>query len=154
MANFGEYCCLLASVLEKIVRDKNVAIEVNDLGPRHANYVEVIEDIAFYNYFQRPAQRGISLAEIGLDCRKAREVLNWVLGELEPEIIIFSSALAGKYGPTEVRHLATLAGCRIPNIGVTPHAGSPYWNMRAEAYGWLTGRELFRKFLNDFGFWK
>ncbi len=125
---------------------KNVAIEVNDLGPRHANYVEAMEDLAFYNYFQRPAKRGGSLDETGLDCRKAREVpLNWILSELEPEIIIFSSALAGKYGPTEVRHLARLAGCSIPSIGVTPHAGSAHWNMRAEACGGRTGRELFAK---------
>jgi hypothetical protein len=129
---------------------KGIAIEVNEVMNRPSHlYAEAFQDLAYYNYFQRPAtmvpipgERGLSLHVEPLDCEVADKVFKWVVRELlKPDILVFTSRFAGK-------SCKALRGLQIP-YGIAPHPTSRWWNMKAAAYGGLTGRELFRKTLCD-----
>jgi hypothetical protein len=119
---------------------KSIAREVNVAGGGHGDFVEAIEDLAFYNYFQRPAAHGASLRVEPLDCEVASAVFRWILSELEPELIVFTSRKAGWACSELLRDL------HIPAQN-TPHPTCPWWNKASKAYGGRTGRELFRDFL-------
>lgn len=118
---------------------KNIAIEVNQILSGRDD-LDAIEDIAFYNYLQRPAITGDSLHVDPRDREVAIKVFDWVVGTLQPEIIIFTSDLAGQCCGERLRALGV-------SHGIVPHPTCAHWNMRAKKYGGLKGRELFCKIL-------
>ena len=66
-------------------------------------------------------------------------VLEDVIRELTPNLVIFTSSKAGEYGARLVRELD------IPVV-VTPHPNCQWWNRQAKSYGGY-GREIIPKFL-------
>lgn len=119
---------------------KSIAREVNAANGGCGDFVEAIEDVAFYNYFQRPATYGASLQVEVLDREVAGMVLRWVLSEIKPDLIVFTSRKAG-WACSEF-----LRDCQIPAQN-TPHPTCPWWNKASKAYGGQTGRKLFLDFL-------
>ena len=115
------------------------------------------EHIAFYNYFMRPAPkygRSIEGHDKPQDRTISEEVLRWFVQEHQPQLVIFVSRFAGRYGEKVVCEHG------IPCIS-TPHPGRPWWNRSCPKYGRNSiyegdpidprrGRDLFRDFLEKY----
>ena len=115
------------------------------------------EHIAFYNYFMRPAPKtgsGIEGHVVPLDCKISEEVLRWFVREHQPQLVIFVSRFAGRYGEKVVCEHG------IPCIS-TSHPGRPWWNRHSNTYGRdpiyagdpirpRRGRDLFHDFLKKY----
>ena len=55
-------------------------------------------DIAFINYFQRPAQKtGKSIKVSKLDSEVSKKVVSQVINTISPDIVIFTSSLAWRH---------------------------------------------------------
>ena len=121
---------------------RNIAWELNKLGLGYTDYRDSFEHTIYLNYFQRPAYEGKSLIPYPEDTTIANEVLEWIVEEEKPELICFTSALAGRSAYT------TLKDMNIPYV-VTPHPGCAWWNRTAKSYGNKRGRDLLVDFLKE-----
>lgn len=106
-----------------------------------------LNHVAYYNYFQRPSpRRGDSIEEdlVPQDHEVAKEVLRWFIECYKPELVVTASRLAGGYASDIVREY------RLP-FESAPHPSAPAFNRLFYRYRerTVTGRELFRNFLND-----
>jgi hypothetical protein len=115
----------------------NPFLEINQHGPNYPDYRRVGEDIAFYNFFLRPALDGRSLAVSPLDVEFANEALRAHLKEYRPTAVVFLSSLARNYLSEQLD---------IPFIA-TPHPCCPWWNRVSRRYGNKTGREILADFI-------
>ncbi|MCU8092477.1 hypothetical protein L5M18_13010 [Shewanella sp. SM20] len=91
---------------------------------KHQNYLDVIDQVAYYNYFQRPAEEtGGSIDVKPRDIPMAESTLKLVLNTLQPELIIVASRKAGK-----------LIKPLIPNYEfvITAHPSSVWWNRQTK----------------------
>ena len=105
-----------------------------------------LHHIAYYNYFMRPAPKPGDSMEghvVPQDCKISEEVLRWFVREHQPQLVIFVSRLASRYGESVVHE------CDIPCIS-TPHPGCPWWNKPCDTYGQRRGRDLFHDFLEKY----
>lgn len=103
-------------------------------------------EIAFMNYFQRPAQRaGDSIAATGIDSRIAASVHLAVTGIIAPDIVVFTSRLAWSHAKNHYSSNPAAGGIEPIN---TPHPGSAWWGRRSEKYQGKTGKERFIGDLN------
>jgi hypothetical protein len=105
---------------------------INDHGPRYPDVVQVAEDVAFYNFFLRPARTGRSIRVGPLDLERANEAFAHWCRELRPTLVVFLSALA---------HRSLRAGDTTLPISVVPHPASQWWYRPSMAYGGKSGRE-------------
>lgn len=104
-----------------------------------------IEHLAFYNFFQRPAQtQGGSIKPTKLDIQKAEETLAHIIKVIEPKFIMFTSSKAWN-------NLSWDFVNAYPNVkfDAVPHPGCKWWNKISNKYGGLTGKGKFTKFLQD-----
>jgi len=119
---------------------KNAFQVINEFGPKYEDPKRVGEEIAFCNFFLRPAIYGGSLkGEIHpVDVEIANEALNEIIEELQPTAIIFLSVLAHSYchKPLPVQQAIEV-----------PHPGCRHWNRRAKKYGGRNGRERLGEFV-------
>jgi hypothetical protein len=122
---------------------KNAFEVINDAGPRYPEPREVAHDIAFLNFFVRPARTGASLKGhlSPLDVRLANDVLAHRIAELRPTAIAFISRFAAAKCDDR-----TTEG--IPRT-VTPHPTSPWWNRASDDYGNLRGRDFLDRFVRE-----
>lgn len=119
---------------------RNTAKAVNLVGCQHANPLEAMNDIAFMNFFQRPAENeGDSINVVKKDVEVAIYVLKDVIEALAPDLIVFVSFKAAWYGKSIVESL------NIP-VAVTPHPTCRWWNKQTKKYGGY-GRDVIPKFL-------
>lgn len=91
---------------------------------KHQNYLDVIDQVAYYNCFQRPAEKtGGSIDVKPRDIPMAESTLKLVLNTLQPELIIVASRKAGK-----------LIKPLIPNYEfvITAHPSSVWWNRQTK----------------------
>jgi hypothetical protein len=107
---------------------------LNDYGPKFAAFDEVTDHIAFYNFFQRPAYEGDSLAPTNDDFRAANDTYAQVISEVSPTAVVFLSRLAHNHISP---HSQTLS-----QTIVVPHPGCVWWNRRAKKYGNRAGWEV------------
>lgn len=105
---------------------------INDHGPRYRDFVQVAEDLAFYNFFLRPARTGRSIQAGRLDVELANEAFDHWCRELRPTLVVFLSALA--------RKALRPGNVNVP-ITVVPHPTSRWWYRRSRAYGGKAGHE-------------
>ncbi len=123
---------------------RNLTKMLHSVGRELENPYDAIHDIAYYNYFQRPAKTGVSVAGIEeVDKKIAIEFFQSVVAVLRPELILFVSKLA--WGVFDEAKLS------VPGveIGRCPHPSSMYWNKKAAKYGNINGKEVAAKFLKD-----
>ena len=122
---------------------RNVAKELNASGLQLDRWEDAIEYCAFMNLFQRPAQiSGGSIEPTQKDLDVSRGVLEWVLDDVVPELVVAVSSKAGFYAAP------TLKQKGLP-FAVTPHPTCRWWNRRAAGYGGLKGCEIIPKFLSE-----
>ena len=120
---------------------KNIAWELNEAGIKNNDFCQAIEEVAYYNFFQRPAIEGLSLEVAELDVEVAEATLTWFIENHSPELIVFTSTLAGGFAKK------TLAKYNLPYV-VTPHPGCAWWNKTAKKYKGMRGRDLLSSFLS------
>jgi hypothetical protein len=95
-------------------------------------YKTVFENIAYFNYFQRPSfKSGKSIKNNTRDDEVAFSVFISVIQVLKPNVIFFASQKAFKTyaavlmkNPTEV----------VPPVHPFPHPGSSHWNTKSKEY--------------------
>lgn len=118
---------------------RNTFLEINQFGPAYGDYTRVADDIAFYNFFLRPAFTGASLVVTSQDIEMANEAFQTHCEELKPTGVIFVSRLAHScFRPT--------ASASIPII-VTPHPGCVWWNRVTPKYGNKRGRDILAEYV-------
>ena len=111
---------------------------INEHGPRYSDYTRIADDIAFYNFFLRPALTGESLAVTEEDAKIANEAFLLIYAELKPSAVVFLSTLAYN----NFRH-----SLPIPVIA-TPHPASAWWNRAAAKYDNKCGWEILAAFID------
>lgn len=103
----------------------------------------VFENIAFYNFFQRPAIYTESLNVTKKDSEIANEVFKQVISILNPNIIYFVSKKAHDH-----LKLKDLNPDIQNKIIYTPHPATAWWNKKMKSYGNKTGKEIFKEGLS------
>lgn len=105
-----------------------------------------LQSIAYMNFFQRPAERaGKSIRVDKRDVIEANRVLSGVAAALKPDIVVFASRLAARFGKEGVASLHE-SGIRT---AVVPHPASAWWNRPSGPMGGRTGRERFVEAVKD-----
>jgi hypothetical protein len=119
---------------------KNSAKAINSVGYGYDNPSEAMNDIAFMNFFQRPAEsEGGSIHVKPRDIEISSSIFLDVLKTITPELVVFVSSKAGWYGKNIVESL------NLP-VAITPHPSSQWWNRQAKRYGGY-GRDVIPAFL-------
>ena len=119
---------------------RNACAAINSCSFNYNPPSKVIDHFAYYNFFQRPAEiSGDSIKVKPVDKDVSLSVLKAVLDVLEPELVIFTSSLAGKVGR------GLVSDNNFPFV-VTPHPTCAWWNRRAKKYNGK-GKELVPAFL-------
>lgn len=125
---------------------KNSFEVINDAGPQYAEAREVVHDVAFVNFFLRPApMRGGSLAGhlTGVDIEFANAAFAMHLERLVPTAVVFLSRLAYR----SFRPAASLS----VRVVSAPHPTSHWWNRKAKIYGGKRGRDILAGLVVDLG---
>lgn len=124
---------------------KNAFEVINDHGPKHAAAREVANDIAFLNFFLRPARTSKSLAWhlTDEDVAKANEAFAIHVAHLAPSAIVLVSRLAKRCFQPVTRPT-------MP-ITATPHPSSHWWNRSSKRYGGKRGRDILAEFVAGLG---
>ena len=120
---------------------KNAFEAINEAGPRYQRYVQVAEDVAFYNFFQRPALQGESLEPTARDVAVANAVFEDTMRMLSPGAVAFISRRAW----WNFEEKTTVP---VP-VAATAHPTSPYWNRQCKRYGGRTGKQVLMDFVRD-----
>jgi hypothetical protein len=118
---------------------RNSLSEINQFGPNYSDYTCVADDVAFYNFFLRPAFTGDSLEVKPPDVEFANEAFVVHCEKLKPTAVIFLSILARN-------HLRPLPSMSIPIIA-TPHPGCKWWNTKTSKYGNRRGRDILADYI-------
>jgi len=123
---------------------KNACVVINECSFKYDISSKAIDHYAYYNFFQRPADvTGDSIKVQKIDRDVSETVFLSILGKLDPELIIFTSSLAGKAASKLVGESG------IPYV-VTPHPTSAWWNRFAKKYNGR-GKDLVPAFLSEYG---
>lgn len=121
---------------------RNLGKAINACSLQYSRPSQIFNHFAYYNFFQRPAENtGGSIKVKPLDREVSISVFESLLELLQPELIIFTSRLAGNVGKV----IADRAG--IPVL-ITPHPGCAWWGRYSKKYGGRA-RDLVPKFLNE-----
>ncbi|ANF23650.1 hypothetical protein [Stutzerimonas stutzeri] len=115
-------------------------------GAEHSPF----DQIAYMNYFQRPAQvTGKSLVHTPLDQERSAEVFIDVTKALKPDVVIFCSKLAWKtMRSSEVAN--TMGSARF---AVTPHPATRWWHTKMKKHNGKSGKDLFIEAISEVA-WK
>lgn len=146
-----EYINTRGALLKNYLRNgiwKNPAFIMKEKGitlPNESN--NIYEQFAFYNFFQRPAQKeGDQLYINTDDVEVANNVFENVIKILKPKVVLFMSSKSWK----------NVKGKNIDNIiyDYVPHPSSNWWNRKSNSYQFanqkpLTGREKFEKIVEQ-----
>lgn len=98
--------------------------------------------IAFYNYFQRPAEKsGDSIRVTELDRSHSAATLIAMLGILKPNIVLFCSKKAWRAAKaSDVVRCASENSIRLVS---TVHPSTSWWNRPMKSYKNRTGKQIF-----------
>lgn len=121
---------------------RNACAAINSCSFNYKLSSQVIDNFAYYNFFQRPAEvTGDSIKVKDIDREISISVLESIISKLDPQLVIFVSSLAGKFGKKVVF-------CKGIPFVVTPHPTCPWWNRSAKKYSGR-GRDLVSTFLKQ-----
>lgn len=117
-----------------------LANALDECGCRVPEASSALQSIAYMNFFQRPAERtGKSIRVDKRDVVEANRVLSGVAAVLKPDVVVFASRLAARFGKEGI---AGLHGSGI-RTAVVPHPASAWWNRPSGPMGGQTGRDRF-----------
>ncbi len=103
---------------------RNIFSSLNSVCTGSDNYLDSIDHVAYYNYFQRPAENtGDSIKVTTLDKEVAEATFKHILRSLEPDLIIVVSKKVGKVIKPHIDEYKHT---------VTSHPASPWWNRKAK----------------------
>lgn len=114
---------------------------INEFGPAYADYKCIADDLAFYNFFLRPALRGQSLVVTGEDAVIANEAFLTHYETLKPTAIAFLSMKAHHHW-NQPRHVG------VPVVAA-PHPTCRWWNRAAKRYENRKGRDILADLIKD-----
>ncbi len=127
---------------------KNIEKGLYEAGFCGREQSTAFSDIAFLNYFQRPAQKtGESIKVTKLDSDVSHYVVSQVVATISPDIVIFASSLAWKHAK-QSGLVQKINGKGIKCTRV-PHPGMPWWNRVSKAYGNKTGKQHFVSYIKE-----
>lgn len=107
---------------------KNIGKAINSCSFKYPLPSDIFDHIAYYNYFQRPAESsGDSIKVSRIDKEVAEQVLTKLITLLEPEIVIFTSKLSANFGYSNVID-------KKINAAITPHPSCSWWNRSSKKY--------------------
>lgn len=107
---------------------KNAVFDSLGIKSKNKN---IFQHLAFYNYFQRPAEiTGDSINNTEVDDQVAYETLKAICNITQPTAIIFTSQKAYKsFKSQHIEKNAITDSIRIQNVA---HPASPWWNMESK----------------------
>jgi len=118
-------------------------LEINQNGPNYPDYCSVGDIVVFYNYYLRPARKGVSLQYERRDEQVAEEVFRLVFDEYRPGAVVFLSKLAFNSWRVSSAHPIS-----VPVVA-TPHPGCAHWNRVSASYGGKRGRDILGEFIRS-----
>jgi hypothetical protein len=122
---------------------KNAFEVINDAGPQYPEARLVANDVAFVNFFLRPARhKGGSLGRhvTDQDVELANTAFAMHLERLAPTAVVFVSRLAhGRFQPP--------VSLSVPVIS-TPHPTCHWWNRKSKRDGGKRGRDVLADFVS------
>jgi hypothetical protein len=116
---------------------------INEAGPGYEDYVQVAEDLAFCNFFQRPALKGESLDPAGQDVAVANAALEDTVRALNPNAVAFVSRRAWW-------NFGAQTSMPVPVVA-TSHPTCAHWNRSCKMYAGRTGRQVLVDFVRELG---
>ncbi len=118
---------------------RNIFSALNSVCFKSNNYLDAIDHIAYYNYFQRPAENtGGSIKVTQKDKEVAEATLKYILESIKPDLVLVVSKKVGK---VITPHLSDLKHV------VTAHPASVWWNRKTKKG--ISGKSSFCQFLEQ-----
>ena len=124
---------------------KNIEKALYESGAVNGELPTAFTEIAFMNFFQRPANYKKSIKANSKDAEMANATSEKVVDIIQPSIVIFTSSKAYKHAKL-LRH--TLNEKTIEHTKC-PHPGSAWWNRATKKYKNKTGKNNFIAFVKD-----
>lgn len=97
-----------------------------------------MENMAWYNFYQKPASNKVSIKPTPLDQEVANRVFEHILKTIDPELIVFASkkAFDSIYSNLNWDERKGMFKYKnfISEINVVPHANSAWWNRISSTY--------------------
>ena len=123
---------------------KPVADAILEIGFKPVDTSNMFKYVAWYNFFQRPAEvTGNSIQLTELDRKKADETFAHIFEVINPTHIIFISKIAWDSADI-LRHQFK---DKPVVFDFTSHPNTSWWNREAKKYSNMTGKERFQDFL-------
>ncbi len=119
---------------------KNSFKVINENGPHYPDFRQVADDIAFFNFFQRPASFKLSLCVEKPDLEAAKDHWDRNYDKLTPAYVVFLSKLAYTWWQN-----MKLRG----QAQVVPHPGCVWWSRKSKKYGNLSGHDMLASITKD-----
>lgn len=111
----------------------NIKNALND-----ANSAMKMEDLAWYNFYQKPASNKVSIQPTPFDQETAKRVFEHILQTIQPELIIFASkkAFDSIYSDIKLDEVKGMFKYRDfkSEINFVPHPNSAWWNRFSSTY--------------------
>jgi hypothetical protein len=118
---------------------RNIFKILNDVIFQYDNYLDSVDEIAYYNFFQRPANiTGDSIKPNQKDIEYAIDTFDFITKQIKPDIIIVVSKLSGLYLKDKLNNYSHI---------ITVHPACAWWN-RKNKKGY-SGKELFSCFFKE-----
>lgn len=127
-----------------IYRNIEAAIVTSGIFPDTPR--SVFSEIAFFNFFQRPAESlGASVRVSKADREMACMVFQEVVGTIKPTAVAFTSTLASNHA--KAGGLSDFLKAKGIVYVTTAHPSSAWWNRPSRPHGCRTGRQCLVDFL-------
>jgi len=121
---------------------RNIEAALTEAGVKAPNGQTPISTIAFYNYFQRPAEKtGQSIRVTDIDRTHSAATLISVLGILKPDLVLFCSKHAWRAAKSY--EIAQYASDNNIRLVTTVHPSTSWWNRKMKNYKNRTGKQVF-----------
>lgn len=137
---------LLAHYKNQRLIFKPIADAILEYGFNLKDSSNVFKYVAWYNFFQRPAEvTGESIKPTKEDREKAEEAFEHIFQTINPTHVIFVSSKS--WGWAGILRYKFKDNPVV--LDFTAHPNSQWWNRTAKKYGSMTGKERFIHFLNQ-----
>ena len=142
------------AVIAEVLKNKGHIMFTNLLdGLQKSNSKCNLNDIAWCNFFQKPASKGESIKPTIKDNEISLEVFEKILETIKPSLVIFVSVLSFKTLHKYRTWNKDLNGHKykeynIP-LAIIPHPTSVWWNKPSKTHQNRTGKQKFIDVIND-----
>lgn len=155
-----EYNTFTREIIEKFFSEKKshrLFLNINN-ALKETKLILGIENIAWYNFFQKPAFNKDSIKPTRIDCEIAERVFEKVIETLNPNLIILTSVKSFNFILPNLKWIDEKQAYNYKNfpfkIDFVAHPNSNWWNRKSLKYSIKntnqprTGRQKFIDFVN------